>query len=295
MMRRPLDVASMVAAGSLRGVLAGGLGVALLVAVALRVPAAHAQRSGQQIEEFDGVELEQKLGASIPQDLTFRNATGKQVQLGRYFDGERPVVLNLVYHQCPMLCNLMLKGLTRTLSDMEWTPGGQFEVLTVSFNKREGPKIARKEKKTALGNLGKPGAADGWHFLTGSEESIQRLTQAVGFNFNWIERKKQFAHPSTVIFLSGEGEVTRYLGGVNPSAGDTRKALVEASNGQIGSVLDQVVSRCFQYDPKSNSYVADAFNIMRLGSLLFAVLLGVGLAVFWRRENNRQNEGGRRE
>jgi protein SCO1/2 len=217
------------------------------------------------------------------------------VQLARYFDGERPVILSLGYHECPMLCNLMVQGLTRTLGEMAWAPGEEFEVLTVSFNRREGPEIARKKKNAAVANLGKPGAADGWHFLTGSDESIQRLTQAAGFHFNWIEEQQEFAHPSTVIFLSGERKITRYLQGVNPNVGDTRKALVEASDGQVGNVLDQIALRCFQYDPKSNSYVASAFNIMRLGSLLFAVFVGVGLLLFWRRESDDLEEAPQEE
>jgi protein SCO1/2 len=262
---------------------------ALATVFSLGATPAQAQRSGQDIEAFEGVKLNQKLGNTVPGDIAFRNAEGKKVQISRYFDGERPVILNLVYHRCRMLCNLMLKGLTRTLGEMDWTPGGEFEVLTVSFNKREGPEVVRKKKKTAVANLGRPEAAKGWHFLTGSEESIQRLTQAVGFDFKWIAREEQFAHPSTVVFLSGDREITRYLGGVNPSAGDARKALVEASNGQVGNVLDQVVARCFQYDPESNSYVADAFNIMRLGSLLFVVVAGAGLLVFWRRERKSQD------
>ena len=273
--------------GSMFQILLGVFCVTLLLGPA----PATAQRSGQDIAAFDGVKLEQRLGKKVPGDLTFRNAEGKKVEIGRYFDGERPVILNLVYHECPMLCNLMLEGLTNTLKEMAWVPGDQFEVLTVSFNYREGPELARKEKKKAVANLGKPKAAKGWHFLTGSEESVQRLTQAVGFHFNWIEQKKQFAHPSAVIFLSGDRTITRYLGGVNPAAGDTRKALVEASDGQVGNVLDQIVARCFQYDPDSNSYVADAFNIMRLGSILFVVVVGAVLLVFWRRENDRQEEG----
>lgn len=275
---------------SLSGKALGRLLAVCCAALLLGTSAAHAQRSGKKLKQFEGVKLEQKLGETLPGDITLRNAAGEQVQLSRYFDGERPVILNFVYHECPMLCNLMLEGLTKTMGNMAWTPGEQFEVLSVSFNHREGPKIARKAKKAAVSNLGKPGAARGWHFLTGSQESIQRLTQAAGFHFNWVEKKQQYAHPSAVIFLSGDRKITRYLGGINPGAGDTRKALVEASGGQVGNVLDQIVARCFQYDPESNSYVADAFNIMRLGSLLFAALLGVALVVFWRRESDRQGE-----
>ena len=295
MVRRTPDVSALSSARRPAGILrplrrAAVLCAMLATAFSLGATPVQAQRSGQDIGAFEGVELNQKLGNTVPGDITFRNAKGKEVQISRYFDGERPVILNLVYHRCRMLCKLMLKGLRSTLGEMDWTPGGEFEVLTVSFNKREGPEIARKKKETAVANLGRPEAAKGWHFLTGSEESIQRLTQAVGFNFKWVARKKQFAHPSAVIFLSGNREITRYLGGVNPRAGDARKALVEASNGQVGNVLDQVVARCFQYDPESNSYVADAFNIMRLGSLLFVIVAGAGLLVFWRHERRSQND-----
>lgn len=260
-----------------------------LAVLSLAAPA-QAQRSGQDVKAFEGVKLEQKLGETLPGDVTLRNAAGEKVQLSRYFDGKHPVLLNFVYHECPMLCNLMVQGLTKTLRDMAWTPGDEFEVLTISFNHREGPALASEKKKAAVASLGKPEAAAGWHFLTGSKEAIRRLTGAAGFHFKWIEEKQEFAHPTALAFLSGDGTITRYLFGMNPSAGDTRKALVEASDGQVGSVVDQIALRCFQYDPESNSYVADAFNLMRMGSLLFAVLVGAALVVFWRRENDRQGE-----
>lgn len=248
---------------------------------------AQAQRSGQQIEALEGVGVDQKLGETIPADLTFTDAEGREVKLSRYFDGTRPVMLTLVYHDCPMLCGLVLQRLTRqTLTDMRWTPGEQFELVTVSFNPREGPELAREKKEAYLGTLGTPEAAAGWHFLTGSKEQIDRLTDAVGFRYRWIEEKRQYAHPAVTMFLSGEGKITRYLFGMGPAAGDARKALVEASDGQVGNVADQIALRCFQYDPDSNSYVADAFNIMRLGSLLFAVFVGVALFFFWRRERD---------
>lgn len=267
----------------------------LLVGGLLMAGMAYAQRSGEASPaERAGAELNEQLGTTIPKDLIFQDEDGKAVELAQFFDGDRPVVLNLAYHSCPMLCGLMLDGMTQVLKDVSWTPGDEFELLTVSFNHREGPELAREKKEQYLKALGKPEAAGGWHFLTGDEETIKELTDAVGFQFRWIEKEQQYAHPTTLIFLSGEGKVTRYLYGMRPpdlNPGDTRKALVEASEGKVGNVVDRAIAYCFQYDPDSNSYVANAFNIMRLGGVLTMILLGGMLFFFWRRERSRLDEG----
>lgn len=246
---------------------------------------ANAQRSGKTRKQLEGVGIERQLGNSVPRDLEFRNAEGKRVTLGRYLDGETPVILNLVYHNCPMLCGLMLDGFTSSLQSLEWSPGQEFRVLTVSFNHREGPALARKKKNAYVQRLDRPGAAEGWHFLTGDEESIQQLTDAAGFNFRWVPEKEEFAHPTTQVFLSGDGTVTRYIYGIEVPGGDVRKALVEASNGTVGNPLDQAAMYCFQFDPEKNTYTADAFNLMKVGSVFTVLLLGGVLFVFWRREH----------
>ena len=250
------------------------------------LPDAAAQRSGQSRKEFEGVGVERHLGDSVPTDLTFRNADGEPVSLGRYFDGETPVVLNLVYHDCPMLCGLMLSGITTTMQTLSWTPGQEYRVLTVSFNPRETPERARKQKDTYVKRFGRPDAAAGWHFLTGSEASIRALTDAVGFQYRWIADEQEYAHPTTIIFLSGSGTVTRYIYGMELPKGDFRKALVEASNGTVGNPVDQIAMYCFQFDPKKNTYTANAFNIMKLGSAVTVLILGVSLFVLWRRERD---------
>jgi protein SCO1/2 len=246
---------------------------------------AQAQRSGQQREQLKGVGIERQLGESVPTELTFRNASGETVTLERYFDGETPVILNLVYHDCPMLCGLMLDGFTSSLQSLSWTPGDKFRVLTVSFNHREGPEMARRQKEAYVNRLDRAGAADGWHFLTGDEQTIRRLTDAVGFNFRWVEKKQEYAHPTTQIFLSGTGVVTRYIYGIEVPGGDVRKALVEASDGEVGNAIDQAAMYCFQFDPEKNTYTADAFNLMKIGSVFTVLLLGGLLFVFWRREH----------
>jgi protein SCO1/2 len=265
----------------------GILVLALALAVAGSGAAdALAQKSGTTRKEFEGVGVTRHLGEKIPTDLTFKNADGEAVELSQYFDGETPVVLNLVYHDCPMLCGLMLSGITKTMDKLSWTPGQEYRVLTVSFNHRETPDVARKNKDTYVRRLGRPAAASGWHFLTGNQASIEALTGAVGFNFRWIEDEQEYAHPTTVIFLDGEGTVTRYIYGMELPKGDFRKALVEASNGNVGNPVDQIAMYCFQFDPNKNTYTANAFNIMKLGSGLTVLLLGAALFFFWRREND---------
>lgn len=238
-------------------------------------------------QEFEDVSIDQKLGATIPLDLSFRNAAGETVTLDQYFDGDRPVMLTLNYYHCPMLCPLMLDEYTRTLKGIDWAPGQQFEAVTVSFDPTETPEMARTQKRSYMKMLDTPGAKDGWHFLTGSEASIQALTEAVGFNYRKVEGKDEYAHPTAVIFLSGTGKVTRYIYGMEIPPADTRQALVEASNGTVGNVIDQVKLYCYQFDPNANSYTADAFAIMRIGGLLAAVILGGVLVYFWRREREQ--------
>lgn len=262
----------------------------LIVIAALLPPAAVGQKTGEMPAQLDGAGIEERLGEFVPGNLIFRNESGEEVKLGRYFDGERPVLLALVYHNCPMLCNMVLDGLTRTVSQMDWVPGDQYEVLAVSFNPRETPEIAREEKEMIVEMLGNPAAADGLHFLTGNDASIQALTQSVGFTYKWIEEKQQFAHPSGLVFLGGDRKISRYLYGIDYDPRDVRNALVEASNGRVGSTVDRVILYCFQYDPNENSYVPHALNLMKLGGVLTMVLLGGVLFVYWRRESRRSDE-----
>lgn len=273
-----------------------GLREGLLLILALLIfgvatPSAHAQRSGDAREELQGVGVTQKLGASIPADLSFRNEAGEPVRLGDYFDGSTPVLLTLNYHNCPMLCKVQLRQFATALSELSWTPGDKFQVLTVDINPDEGPEMARTAEKRYRGAFDNPDAAmAGWHFLTGDAPAIEALTDSVGFNYRYLEDKKQYAHPAAVIFLSGSGTITRYFTTLNPAPGDLRTGLVEASNGEIGSVADKVFLACAQFDPDSNSYSASAFKVMRYGSVLLAVLMGAALFVFWRRENEQLAE-----
>jgi protein SCO1/2 len=270
----------------------GRLGAALLVLGLLWTAAAaplHAQRSGQEKQALDGVGVDQKLGTDLPLDLTFQNEEGEPVRLGSYFQQGTPVVLTLNYHRCPQLCRVQLRKFATSLSELDWTPGGKFEVVTVDINPDEGPAVAREAKKRYGTVLDEPeAAAQGWHFLTGEADAISALADTVGFRYHRFEdRTQQFAHPAALIFLSGEGTVTRYFTTLDPASGALRTALVEASNGEIGSIGDKVFLSCAQFNPDSNSYSASAFKLMQYGSVLMVLVLGGVLFWFWRREKEQ--------
>lgn len=262
-----------------------GLLIALFLVTALP---ASAQPTGSLPAAFDGIGIDEQLGDEIPRDLLFRDSEGNEVALGSYFDGETPVMLNFVYHECPMLCSLMLTEFTKTLVDLEeqegWTPGDEFEVITVSFSGTEIPDQAARAKERHLAQLGVEEAGDGWHFLTGSDDNIQALAAALGFSFRWIDDTQEYAHPAAVMFLSGSGVITRYIHGMAYDTRMVRLATVEASEGKVGSAADKIFLFCYRYDPEANSYVADAWNLMRGGGLLTLLLLGGTLILYWRRE-----------
>jgi len=250
---------------------------------------AEAQRSGQSRQELQGVGVQQNLGGVVPDSLYFRNEQGERVRLGRYFEGKTPVMMTFNYHRCPMLCRIQLRKFASSLSEMSWTAGEEFRVVTIDINPKEGPEMARKAQQRYRPALDRPEETlDGWYFLTGNQEEIDAVTDAVGFNYQKMEgRKQQFAHPTAVVFASGKGAISRYFTTLNPAPGDMRTALVEASNGNVGSVVDRAFLACAQFHPDTNSYSASAFKIMRYGSILTAVIMGAALFVFWRRERDQ--------
>ena len=236
---------------------------------------------------YDDAGLDQKLGDPVPQDLVFFDEAGNEVKLGDYFQTDKPVILTMVYHSCPMLCNLLLDGFTETLSELEWTAGQEFEMLSVSIAPEDTPELASEKKGFYLQKLSKPEAAEGWHFLTGSAASIAQLTDAIGFRYSWVEEIEQYVHPPIVTILTPDGKVSRYLQGITFNTTEIRLALVEASDGVIGSPIDFITLFCLQYDPETNEYVAHAANLMRLGGALTVVVLGIALYALWRREGHQ--------
>jgi protein SCO1/2 len=267
----------------------------LMAATSVAAGRVAAQAPGEVPTELENVGIEEHLGEQLSPDITFVNAEGQTVTLGDYFGGERPVVMAFVYHNCPMLCSLILDGMTAALREVNLKPGEDYEALAVSFDPRDTPERAAAAKERYVARFGdEAAAAEGLHFLTGTQENIDRLTGEVGFGYEWSERQQEFAHTAALYFISPEGTITRYLYGIEYPPADVRTALLEASNGTIGSPLDQLILYCFQYDPNAGSYVLHATNAMKVGGLLTIVLLGGFLLLFWRRES-RRNEAARRE
>jgi len=228
-------------------------------------------------EELLEVAFEQRLGDALPLDLLFRDESGAQVRLGDYF-GARPVVLSLVYYECPMLCSMALNGLTRSLRVLDFDVGDEFELLTVSFDPDDTPALAAAKKDNYVRQLGRPEAAEGWHFLTGDDDAIRDLTEAVGFRYVYDPESGQYAHAAGIVVLTSEGVIARYFYGIEYAPKDFRLGLVEASAGTVGSVVDQVLLYCFQYDPETGTYSAMVLRLVRLAGILG--LLGFAL-LFW--------------
>jgi len=259
------------------------IAAALLLAAALVHPAA-AQLAEDVPEDLQEVEVTQRLEAPLPLELTFTDDNGKPVRLGQYFDNGRPVVLTLVYYNCPMLCNLVLQGLLDAAREMEWVPGHEFEIVTVSINPRENATLARAKKQNYIASYGRPEAAAGWHFLTGQPDAIRTLADAVGFQYRYVPETKEYAHPAALMVITPGGRVSRYLFGVRHDAQTLRLSLIEAADGKIGSLADQFVLSCFRYDEKKGRYGPSALKLMRIGGTLSAVILGAVLVGLWRRD-----------
>jgi len=245
---------------------------------------AWAQRAEPLPEELKGVGVTEHLGDQVPLDLEFVDSDGKPVVLKQFFDGRRPVVLTLNYSNCPMLCSLQLNGLFDALKRMPWEIGGKFEMITVSFDPLEPPQRARMTKQKYLNVYRRPGAAEGWHFLTGQEENIKRLADAVGFRYRYSEAQRQYIHAAVTFILTPDGRVSRYLYGVEYDPQTIRLSLLEATDGKIGSTVDQILLFCYHYDAESGRYGPAAFRLMQLGGGLTVLVVGGGIWILWRRD-----------
>lgn len=229
------------------------------------------------------VGFDQNLNHSVPLDIPLKDEDGRGVRLGELF-GSRPVVLALVYYECPMLCTQVLNSLTSTLATLSLDPGSDFEVVIVSFDPRETPALAAAKKSAYLARYKRPRANGGWHFLTGDQPSIDRLTRAVGFRYVWDAPLKQFAHPSGVTVLTPDGRLARYLFGIDYGPRDLRFALIEASAGRVGSKVDQVLLYCYHYDPQRGRYGFLVMRALRLAGAATVLALGTFIVVMIRRE-----------
>ena len=233
--------------------------------------------------------FDQNIDQRVPLDTAFRDEAGAAVRLGDYF-GQRPVVLVFAYYDCPMLCTLVVNGLASALGVLSLNPGTDFEIVTVSFNPRDTPAAAAAKKAVYLERYKQPGAAGSWHFLTGDQPSIERLTQAAGFRYAWDADTKQFAHPSGIIVLTPDGRLARYLFGVEYGPRDLRFGIVEASAGKVGTPVDSLLLYCYHYDPMTGRYGLAIMRVMRLAGAA-TVLALVGFIVVMIRRERRSGPG----
>ncbi|MFN0152633.1 MAG: SCO family protein [bacterium] len=273
--------------------------LAALFAAAL-APPAHAQSGPGGVPPAPGAQpaegtpsilrdvgIDQRLGESIPLDLHFRDESGDDVRIGDYFANGKPVILSLVYYECPMLCTQVLNGLASALEVVTMDAGKEFTVLTVSFNPRETHELAAAKKKNYLERYSRPGAEDGWHFLTGDSASIAALTSAAGFRYSWDPEISQYAHASGVTVITPRGVIARYFFGIEYSPRDLRLSLIEASENKIGTPVDHLLLYCYQYDPVTGKYGAVALNMVRAGGVATLACLGVFLFVSLRADRRR--------
>ena len=271
------------------------IGVMVMVVLWTGSGITRAQLVEQIPEALEEVGITEHLDAKLPMDLEFRDEDGITVTLGSFFDGERPVILTLNYYRCPMLCGLMLNGLVDGLEQMEWTPGQEFEIVTVSINPLETPALAKEKKQNYLKRYGRPSAVMGWHFLTGREPEIDRLAETVGFRFAYDPVEQQYAHAAAIFVCTPDGRIARYLYGIEYPSKRLKLGLLEASEGKIGSTIDQLIMYCYHYDPTNRRYSPVAMNIMRVGGGATASILAVALGMFWLREWRRRKSIAKRD
>lgn len=243
-------------------------------------------------EALQKVGIEQKLGESLPLDAEFKDEDGKSVKLGDYFAKGRPVVLALVYFECPMLCNQVLNGMTGSMKGISLDAGKDFEVVAISFDARENdkPDLGKNKKASYLERYGRPGTETGFHFLTGTQSSIDAVTKAAGFNYEWDEKSNQFAHASAIMIVNPDGKLSRYLYGIDYSPKDLKFGIIESADNKVGSAADQLLLYCYHYDPATGKYGFAVLSAMRMGGILTLLGLGAMGFVFWRRNKKVRSE-----
>jgi protein SCO1 len=246
--------------------------------------------ASQRPPELKHVGIEQRLNQPIPADLQFRDEVGNQVRLGQYF-GKGPVILNFVYFHCPMLCGQVLQGLTGALRAIGYTAGRDFTVLTVSFDPHETVAMAAAKRKTVLATYGRPEAEKGWHFLTGSPASVAALTQAAGFQYQYNSQDNQYAHPTALVMLTPAGRIAQYYYGIEYAPRDLRLGLVEASQGQIGTLTDEALLYCYRYNPQTGTYSAIISRVLRISGAVWLAMVGAFLVVMFRMEPKNRVQG----
>lgn len=256
-------------------------------------PAAAASATSGLPEALKTVGIEQKLGEQLPLDTEMKDETGKIVKLGSFFNNGRPVIIALVYYECPMLCNQVLNGLTGSLKGINLNVGKDFDVVAISFDAREfgSPEIAKAKKDGYIERYGRPGSENGWHFLTGTQASIDAVTKAAGFGYQWDEKTQQFAHAAAVMVTTPDGRLSHYFYGIDYAPRDLKFGLMESAENKVGNAAEKLLLYCYHYDPATGKYGLAILRVMRAGGILTLLALGTMGFIFWRRNKKRVNSG----
>jgi protein SCO1/2 len=260
--------------------------ILLLMSLGLAADVALGQADPAIPDVLVGVDIVENVNAQLPLDVKFLDQSGNEIELGDLFTGERPVILQLGYLKCPQLCNLVLNEMTETLRGLDWTTGQEFDVLSISINPDESPELAAAKRTSYILMYERRQSGKGWHFLTGPAESSRAVADAVGFRYR-LQPDGEYAHAAGLFVITPDGRVSRYLYGASYEPRTMRFALLEASNGRIGSTLDRFILWCHVYDPDSRSYVLLAVRLMQIGGVVTLLVIGVGLAWLWRSDRKR--------
>ena len=233
---------------------------------------------------LEKVEIQQNLNGQLPLDAVFKDDAGRDVKFGDYLGGKKPVLLVFAYYECPMLCTLVLNGIVRVLNGVTLTPGKDFDVVAVSFNPLDTPELAAKKKANYLKTYHNAGTEAGWHFLTGAEDQVRRMTDAAGFKYVYDPESKEYAHASAIYVVTPAGKLSHYFFGIEYAARDLKLALVEASQGKIGTLADRILLFCFHYDPVTGKYSVMILRMVKIAGALTLLAMAGGIILMLRRE-----------
>lgn len=243
-------------------------------------------------ETLKAVGIEQRLGEQLPLDTELKDENGQAVKLGTYFNTGRPVILAFVYYECPMLCNQVLNGLTGSLKGMSFDAGREFDVVAISFDARENDiaDLAKNKKASYMDRYGRPGTEKGWHFLTGTQEAIDKVTAAAGFSYKWDDKSNQFAHAAGVMVVTPDGKMSRYFYGIDYSPKDIKFGVMESAESKVGSPTEKLLLYCYHYDPATGKYGLAILRVMRLSGVATLIGLGAMIFVFWRKNKKKDEQ-----
>lgn len=264
------------------------LKVIFTISVFLIVDLSYGQLNQGNPAILEDIGVDEKLGERIPSGLTFANSEGDSVSIGELMQDGKPVLLNPLYYECPSLCGLVQEAVFDVVQEMDWSPGTDYTIISYSIDPEETVEHAASSKTEIIQDLNRPGAEEGWHFLTGNEKAIKTLSESIGFKYKYDERIGEYVHQASIMLISPDAEITRYLYGLKIDEFDLRNALYEAADGKIGSTIEKAVLYCYTYDPSSQSYVPFAMNIMKLGGLATILILGIFLTILWKRHGGSE-------